>query len=290
MMNPLRKLHDFEQSIWLDFIRRSLMTSGKLEKLIREDGLRGMTSNPKIFDQAISESDNYNDAIKGLSEQGCSVEEAYRKLTVEDVQMAADRFRPVYDESDGEDGCVSYEVSPHLAHDTDRTIEEARRLWKTLDRPNVFIKVPATLEGLPAIRRLISEGINVNVTLLFGLPRYRKVADAYLSGLEDRLKQGGSLDRVVSVASFFLSRIDVLVDPKLKKIREEGGPKADLAGEVYGETAIASAKLAYQIFKEIYAEDRFRRLRDKGARPRDCSGRVRVPRTPTSATSSMSRR
>lgn len=267
MMNPLRKLHEFEQSIWLDFIRRSLMTSGKLEKLIREDGLRGMTSNPKIFDQAISESDNYNDAIKGLSEQGCSVEEAYRKLTVEDVQMAADQFRPVYDESDGEDGCVSYEVSPHLAHDTDRTIEEARRLWKTLDRPNVFIKVPATLEGLPAIRRLISEAINVNVTLLFGLPRYRKVADAYLSGLEDRLKQGGSLDRVVSVASFFLSRIDVLVDPKLKKIREEGGPKADLAGEVHGETAIASAKLAYQIYKEIYSEDRFRRLRDKGARP-----------------------
>jgi transaldolase len=267
LMNPLRKLSELGQSIWLDFIRRDLMTSGKLEKLVREDGLRGMTSNPKIFDEAISESDHYMEPIRRLAEKGCSTEEAYERLTVQDVQMAADVFRSVYDETKGHDGYVSYEVSPHLAHDTEGTVDEARRLWKTLDRPNIFIKVPATLEGLPAIRRLISEGINVNVTLLFGLPRYRKVADAYLSGLEDRLKKGGSVTNVASVASFFLSRIDVLVDPMLEKIMKEGGSHAPLAKEFRGETAIASAKLAYQIYKQIYGDKRFGKLSDRGARP-----------------------
>lgn len=267
MMNPLTKLNELGQSIWLDFIRRDLMTSGKLEKLIREDKLRGMTSNPKIFDGAISDSDYYNDSIKQLAEEGCSTEEAYQKLTVEDVQLAADDFRSVYDETNGGDGYVSYEVSPHLAHETEKTIEEARRLWKTIDRPNIFIKVPGTLEGLPAIRRLISEGINVNVTLLFGLPRYRQVADAYLSGIEDRLKQGQPVDKVSSVASFFLSRIDVLVDPILEKIMEQGGDNAELAKELHGEAAIASAKLAFQIYEQIYDEERFRKLCDRGARP-----------------------
>lgn len=266
-MNPLQKLPEFGQSIWLDFIRRSLMTSGKLEQLIREDGLRGMTSNPKIFDDAISDSNDYDESIQALAEQGSSVEEAYRTLTVEDVQMAADQFRSVFDETDGEDGYVSYEVSPHLAHDTEGTIEEARELWKLLDRPNVFIKVPATAEGLPAIRKLISEGINVNVTLLFGLSRYEAVADAYLSGLEDRAQQGGSVKGVASVASFFLSRIDVLVDPMLEKVRREGGSGAEIAAEARGQTAIASAKLAYQIYREMFGGDRFRKLEGAGAKP-----------------------
>ena len=266
-MNPLRKLHEFGQSIWLDFIRRDLMTSGRLERLIRDDGLRGMTSNPKIFEEAISESDHYDAVIKRLAEEGCTAEEAYERLTVEDVQMAADVFRPVYDESEGHDGFVSYEVSPHLARDTARTVEEARRLWKTIDRPNILIKVPGTLEGLPAIRRLIGEGINVNVTLLFGLPRYGQVAEAYIAGLEDRLKQGQPLNSVASVASFFLSRIDVLVDPMLEKIMPQGGNPAMLARELRGQTAIASARLAYQIYKKLFDEERFKKLRDQGAVP-----------------------
>jgi len=243
-----------------------MITSGELKKLIEEDGLGGVTSNPSIFNKAITGSKDYDNEIRGLASEGRSAEQIYDALTIKDVQDAADLFRPVYDSSLGQAGFVSLEVNPHLARDIERTLSEARRLWKELNRPNVFIKVPATREGLPCIRRLIQEGINVNVTLLFGLPRYREVAEAYISGLEARLKEGKVLERVSSVASFFLSRIDVLVDPMLEDITAGGGEKADLARKVHGRVAIASARQAYQIYKEIFGGARFRQLEEKGAR------------------------
>lgn len=265
--NPLLKIQELGQSVWQDFLRRQMIHSGELKQLIEEDGLRGVTSNPKIFDKVIAGSHDYDEAIRAMALGGKSVEEIYQALTVEDVQNAADLFRTLYDESGGRHGFVSLEVNPHLAHDEGGTVEEARRLWKALDRPNVFIKVPATREGLPAIRRLISEGVNVNVTLLFGLPRYREVAEAYIAGMEERASKGGALERVASVASFFLSRIDVLVDPMLEKIMKEKGQQGELAERLHGEIAVASAKKAYQIYKELFHGDRFNRLAEKGARP-----------------------
>jgi transaldolase/glucose-6-phosphate isomerase len=265
--NPLLKLGTYGQSIWLDFLRRGFYTSGDLQRMIQENGLRGMTSNPAIFDKSIAGSHDYDDAISALALEGKSAREIYETLTVEDVQNAADIFRPIYDESNGQDGFVSLEVSPHLARDTASTIEQARHLWAALDRPNVMIKVPATIQGLPAIQQLTAEGINVNVTLLFGLPRYREVANAYITGLETRAKQGEPLDHVASVASFFLSRIDVLVDPMLEKLMKQDGPKAKIARNLHGQTAIASAKVAYQIFDEIFGSKRFQALAARGARP-----------------------
>jgi transaldolase/glucose-6-phosphate isomerase len=264
--NPLIKLHSLGQSIWLDFLRRGMLVSGQLQQLIDEDALMGMTSNPSIFEKAIGGSHDYDDAIRVLALEGKDVREIYETLTVEDVQRAADIFRPVYDETDGGDGFVSLEVSPHLAHDTEGTIAEARRLWAAVDRPNVMIKVPGTLEGLPAIQRLIGEGTNVNVTLLFGLPRYRQVAEAYIAGLEARVAQGAPLEHVASVASFFLSRIDVLADPLLEELMKGQDPGAELAKRLHGQVAIASAKIAHQIFKEIFGNDRFGKLLAEGAR------------------------
>jgi transaldolase/glucose-6-phosphate isomerase len=264
--NPLVKLHSMGQSIWLDYIRRNLMASGELKRLIDEDALRGMTSNPSIFEKAITGSNDYEESIQAQALEGKNAQEIYDALAIEDIQMASDIFRTIYDKEDGRDGYVSLEVSPHLAHETEETIKEARRLWSLVDRPNIFIKVPGTMEGLPAVRQLISEGINVNVTLLFGLPRYRKVAEAYISGLEDRLAQGKPIDHVVSVASFFLSRIDVLVDPMLEKVMDASEENAEVAKAVHGQVAIASAKIAYQIYKEIFSSDRFRKLAEKGAR------------------------
>lgn len=265
--NPLLKIQEFGQSIWLDYLRRKMIASGELTELIEQDGLRGMTSNPAIFDKVIAGSHDYDDHIRALALEEKSTQEIYEVLTVQDVQDAADLFRPVFDKSQGKAGFVSLEVNPHLARDIKGTISEARRLWQKLDRPNVFIKVPATKEGLKCIRQLISEGVNVNVTLLFGLPRYRKVAQAYISGLEDRAKNGKSLEGISSVASFFLSRIDVLVDPMLEEMMGAGGEKAALAEKVHGQVAIASAKEAYQIYKEIFTAKRFRKLEEKGAQP-----------------------
>uniref|UniRef100_A0A7V6A5T0 Transaldolase n=1 Tax=Desulfobacca acetoxidans TaxID=60893 RepID=A0A7V6A5T0_9BACT len=264
--NPLRRLEQFGQSIWLDYIRRQMITSGELQRLIDEDGLKGMTSNPAIFEKAIAGSTDYDEAIARLVRQNKSVLEIYHDLTVADVQMAADAFRPLYDRTDGQDGFVSLEVNPHLARNTEGTIAEARQLWAAVNRPNIMIKVPGTLEGLPAITALIGEGINVNVTLLFGLPRYEKVAEAYIAGLEARLAQGHSLVRVASVASFFLSRIDVLLDPVLEKMAATGGPQAQAAKGLIGEVAIASAKLAYVIYKRVFGTERFKALVIKGAR------------------------
>jgi transaldolase len=262
--NPLLKLTGYGQSIWLDYIRRQLIDSGELQNLIDHDGLRGVTSNPAIFEKAIAGSPDYDEAIRQLALAGKSTQEIYEALTLEDVQRAADAFRPLFDRLQGADGFVSLEVNPHLAHDTHGTIAEARRLWGGLDRPNVFIKVPATREGLSAIRQLISEGINVNVTLLFGLPRYREVAEAYLSGLEERAAQGLHLT-VSSVASFFLSRIDVLLDPRLEQLVKIGGAKAQRAAYLEGEVAIASAKVAYSIYKQTFSHERFQVLAAQGA-------------------------
>lgn len=263
--NRVKEIPKFGQSIWLDFIQRELITSGRLRALIEEDGIRGVTSNPKIFDQAITGSDDYKRAIRELSHAGKSAREIYRVLAVEDVQKAADQFRDLYEESRGDHGFVSLEVNPHLAHDTEGTIEEAQELWNALDRPNVFIKVPATEEGLPAITRLIREGINVNVTLLFGLPRYREVAKSYISGLEERASNGDSLRRVRSVASFFLSRIDVLVDSLLDERLKEGALEKALVRELRGQVAIASAKEAYQMYQRIFARDELTELVRYGA-------------------------
>ena len=264
--NPLKKLETLGQSIWLDYIRRDLITSGALKRLIDEDGLRGMTSNPSIFEKAIAESNIYDQDIREMAFKKKDVKSIYETISQRDVQNAADEFRPVYKKTDNKDGYVSLEVNPHLAYDTKGTIEEARRLWAALNRPNVFIKVPATSDGLPAIQQLISEGINVNVTLLFGLPRYRQVAEAYIAGLEARASQGKPVQHIASVASFFLSRIDTLVDPLVEKFLEPGAKNSEIAQKVHGEVAISSAKVAYQIYKEIFGSNRFKKLIDKGAR------------------------
>jgi transaldolase len=264
--NPCVLLGQFGQSLWLDYIQRSLITSGALKKMITQDGLKGMTSNPSIFEKAIVESHDYDETIRKLVNEGKNVDEIYQTLSQQDVQMAADEFRPVYERTDGVDGMVSIEVNPHLAHDTDGTIEEARRLWKEINRPNIFVKVPATLQGLPAIEQLISEGININVTLLFGLGRYKEVAAAFLAGLQRRAERGLPLKNIASVASFFLSRIDVLLDPVLESLIKQGGEKAELAKKLHGRIAIASAKIAYQIYKELFSPEKFKPFFDKGAR------------------------
>jgi transaldolase len=238
-----------------------------LRRLIREDHLRGMTSNPAIFEKAIVDSKEYTADIQSMMDFGMDAKATYEAISQRDVQMAADEFKPVYDKTDGKDGYVSLEVNPHLAHDLNGTIEEARRLWTALDRPNVFIKVPATTEGLPAITQLISEGININVTLLFGLPRYRQVAEAFIAGIESRLSQGNDVRHVASVASFFLGRIDTLVDPLLETIIEHHTLDEHIARQLLGQVAVAGAQMAYRIFKETFHHDRFKKLMGKGARP-----------------------
>ncbi|MGE5221388.1 MAG: bifunctional transaldolase/phosoglucose isomerase, partial [Omnitrophica WOR_2 bacterium] len=264
--NPLLDLQRLGQSIWLDYLRRGMIVSGELDELIENDGLRGMTSNPAIFEKAISGSHDYDRDVRSLALEDLPPQKIYERLAVKDIQMAADKFRPLYDQSDGQHGFVSLEVNPHLARDTQGTIEEARRLWREVDRPNVMIKVPATEEGLPAIQQLTREGINVNITLLFGLPRYQKVAWAYIHGLEERAAQGEPLDRIASVASFFLSRIDVLVDPQLEKIEKKAGQQAELASRLHGKVALSSAKVAYQLYQQIFNSQSFQQLRKKGAR------------------------
>ena len=264
--NPLKQLAALGQSVWLDYIRRDLIVSGRLRRLIDEDGLRGMTSNPAIFEKAIVDSHDYDKDIRTMAGEGKSAGAIYESLSQRDVQNAADEFRPLYYATDGKDGFVSLEVNPHLARDSDGTTKEGRRLWAALDRPNVFIKVPATAAGLAAIEQLTSDGISVNVTLLFGLPRYRQVAEAYIAGIEARVAQGKAVQHIASVASFFVSRIDALMDPRLDKFVALGGTKADLAEKMRGESAIASAKLAYQIYQEVFGSDRFKKLAAQGAR------------------------
>jgi len=264
--NPLLDIQTYGQSIWQDFISRGVIRTGALRRRIEEEGLRGVTSNPAIFNEAIGGSPDYDDEIRELVRQDKSAVQIYEALTVRDVGDAADLLRPLYDDSEGRHGFVSLEVNPHLARDIDGTLSEARHLWQTVNRPNLMIKVPATREGLTCIEQLIREGINVNVTLLFGLPRYREVAQAYIDGLTARARQGEPLEHVASVASFFLSRIDVLVDPMLEERMQGGDPAADAAAKLRGQVAVASAKQAYQIYKEIFMGEDFGRLKDRGAR------------------------
>ena len=256
-MNKVKNIHDLGQSIWLDFFDREIMDNGQLQKLIDEDGLSGITSNPSIFEKAITSSSDYDDDIKKLAAEGKNNEDIFFGLAVSDIKRAADILKPVYEKSKGRDGFVSLEVSPHLANNTEGSIKQARQLWKEVGRENVMIKIPGTKEGLPAIRTCISEGININITLLFGLERYKEVTDAYLTGLEDRLKNNQPIDHIASVASFFLSRIDVLIDPILKK---EDIP------ELYGKIAIDSAKVAYFIYKDVFRSERFKQLEKQGAK------------------------
>jgi len=263
--NPLLTIRDLGQSIWLDYIQRGMLESGEIARLIERDGLAGITSNPAIFEKAIVEHHDYDAAIAALIRRRMNTPDMYEALVLEDVGRAADLFHPLYERTDGGDGFVSIEVSPHLAHDTERTVREGRRLWETLQRPNIMIKVPATLEGLPAIRQLLAAGVNVNVTLLFGLERYRKVVEVFLSGLEDRVAAGQSPVAVASVASFFLSRIDVLVDRKLDALGASGA--GDARRDLRGQAAIASARLAYQIYKEWVVTDRWLALARRGAQP-----------------------
>ncbi len=265
--NPLKKLETLGQSVWLDYIRKDMFASGELSRLIEEDGLHGITSNPSIFEKAIAESDLYDNDINDLVLKKTGVKEIYETLTIKDVSDAADEFRPVYEKTDGKDGYVSLEVNPHLAYDTPGTIDEARRLWNTVNRPNIFIKVPATEEGLPAIQQLISEGINLNITLLFGIQRYRQVDEALIPGIKTRIDQGNPVKNVASVASFFLSRIDSVIDPIEETFAASVGEQAHFAASIKGQVAISSAKIAYTVYKEIFESRQFEILALQGVRP-----------------------
>ena len=264
-LRPTRALLDEGQSLWLDYIRRSLLASGDLQRLIDEDGLRGMTSNPSIFQKAIGETDEYDDDLELLFEErpDASAPELFEALAAKEIGRACDLLRPVYDESGGIDGLVSLEVSPLLATDTEGTLEEARRLWNAVDRPNLMIKVPATEEGIPAVEQLISEGINVNITLMFSMDHYETTAEAYIRGLERRVENGGDPADINSVASFFISRVSRKVDAAIEEMEERGDETPGFDG---GDVAIANAKVVYQRFKEIFhAGERFSALKKQGA-------------------------
>jgi transaldolase/glucose-6-phosphate isomerase len=266
VQNPLASLPELGQSVWLDFIRRSIIANGELRRLVEEDRLGGVTSNPAIFEKAIEGSDDYVGAIAALAPEGLTAKQIYERLAIEDIQAAADVLRGVYDRTKAHDGYVSLEVSPELANDTKGTIAEAQALWKAVSRPNVMIKVPATPEGIPAIRTLIAEGININVTLLFARSAYEAVAWAYIEGLEERAKAGQPLGTVASVASFFVSRIDTLVDGWIaEKLQTAAEADKPALRALQGKVAIANAKLAYQSYKTIFSGPRWEALAGKGA-------------------------
>jgi transaldolase/glucose-6-phosphate isomerase len=266
--NPLKQLLDYGQSMWLDYIRRDLFTTGKLKQLIDEDGLRGMTSNPSIFEKAIGESSLYDDILKTLTgRKDLDTTAKFEQIAIRDIQDAADALRGVYEKSKFRDGYVSLEVSPYLALKTQETIDEARRLWKTVKRDNVMIKVPGTAQGLPAIRQLVGEGLNINITLLFAQEVYEKVAEAYIAGLEEFAGRGGNLKKIASVASFFISRIDTLVDSKIEeKLKATTDAKQQaLLKSLLGKVAIANGKLTYQRYQRIFSGPRWQALAAKGA-------------------------
>src|SRR5712692_4631474 len=257
-MNPLKELSGQAQSAWLDYISRELLRSGELKRLVEEDGIRGVTSNPTIFEKAIAGSADYDEELRALlaKDGNADVQKLYEPLVIEDIQMAADILRPVYDETDAADGYVSLEVSPHLAHDTEGTIREAKRLRAAVSRPNVMIKVPATPEGIPAVETLIAEGVNVNITLMFSMGHYEAVARAYINGLA----RAANPAKIASVASFFVSRVDTMVDRALESL---GTPQAL---SLMGKTAIANSKIVYDRFREIFHGEGFAALRQRGAR------------------------
>ena len=266
--NHLKDLQKFGQSVWLDYIRRDLFSTGELRRLIEEDGLRGMTSNPSIFEKAINESEYYKETLRSLeSRTDLDAGGRYEVLAIKDIQDAADALRAVYDQTKRRDGYVSLEVSPYLAHDTQATLNEARRLWKAVNRENLMVKVPGTAEGIPAFQQLISEGININVTLLFAQEVYERVAEAYIAGVEQLAARGGDVSKIASVASFFISRIDSAVDKivetRLKSPKDEQ-EKKDLQS-IQGKVAIANGKQTYQKYLKIFGTDRWKKMAAKGA-------------------------
>lgn len=265
-MNTTQKLAQLGQSIWYDNIQRSLLDDGTLAGMIAREEIRGVTSNPTIFMNAITKTGDYDAELLPLLAAGHSATDAFWQLAVADIRAAADLFRPLYEATGGGDGYVSLEVNPTLAEDTAATLAEARALWRRVDRPNLMVKIPATRAGIPAITAAIAEGININVTLIFARERYAEVMDAYLAGLEQRAAAGRSLDGIASVASFFVSRVDTLVDKRLEGIIKEGGARAEAATALLGRAAIANARLAYADFKQFFGGERFAQLQAQGAR------------------------
>src|SRR5215207_985395 len=268
--NPLGWLSEQGVSIWVDSIARDWLEKGELRRLRDDRSIVGVTSNPTIFQAAIGTGGFYDDQLAGLAQNGLGAQAIFERLALYDIRWAAHELRPVYQATDGRDGYVSYEVPPDIAHDTDETIFQAARLFDLLSLPNVLIKIPATVEGLPAIRASTAAGINVNVTLIFSISRYREVVEAYLSGLEERAAKGLDVSGVASVASFFVSRVDTLIDPILEDRVEEGGPDAERAQARLGTAAIDNAKLAYEAWLELFASERWRALEAKGAHPQRC--------------------
>ena len=265
-MSITSDLTQLGQSLWYDNIQRRLLENGDMAGMIARGEIRGVTSNPTIFNNAIAKSHDYDAALVPMAQSGLSSAEIFDQLAVEDIRRATDLFLPVFQESQGGDGFVSIEVSPNLAHDTAGTLAEARRLWALVDRPNLMVKIPATLEGIPAVRKAIAAGINVNITLIFSLERYNQVMEAYLCGLEDRLVANQPVDALSSVASFFVSRVDTKIDPQLEVIVQQGGARGEQAKALLGKAAIANARLAYAYFKQIFYGPRFTRLAENGAR------------------------
>jgi len=271
MPNPWHELTALGQSVWYDNLNRQLIVSGDLRRMVEEDHVSGGTSNPSIFEKAVGSSDVYDDDVRRLAEQGADVARIFDELTVTDVQVSADVFRPVYDSTRGADGYASLEVAPDLADNTESTISEARRLFQTLDRPNAMIKIPGTQAGLPAIEQCLGEGLNINITLLFGVENYVQVAAAYISALEKRAAAGQPIDSIASVASFFVSRVDTLTDERLEeKMREAGEGKKLKLRSLLGRAAIANAKIAYERYKQIFSGPRWQALAAKGARTQRC--------------------
>ena len=265
-MNTVQELHQAGQSVWYDNIQRGLLTNGELAGMIARGEIRGVTSNPTIFMNAMTKSHDYDAGWAPLAQAGRSTEEIFWQLAIEDIETAADLLFPLYDETGGGDGYISLEVSPNLAHDTDTTLAEAKRLWRVVEKPNLMIKIPATKEGLPAIAGAIAEGINVNVTLIFSRERYAEVMDAYLQGLVRRVAAGQPVDRIASVASFFVSRVDTKVDGHLAGMIDPEGKRAGQAAGLLGKAAIANAKLAYADYKAVFGSERFQQLKMHGAR------------------------
>jgi|ERR1700730_4295375 len=264
--NPLKALLDYGQSPWMDYIRRDLLTGGGLKKLIAEDGLRGMTSNPAIFEKSITGSNLYSDILNSPDAKSMDAKQLFEKIAIRDVQDACDIFKAVYVETKRRDGYVSLEVSPFLANDTNGTLEEARRLWKAVNRENLMVKVPATPEGIPAVRQLLEDGLNINITLLFAQSAYEKVAEAYTAALEARAAKGQDISHIASVASFFVSRIDTLIDSIIDdKLKSAQGSAKELLESVQGKVAIANAKLTYKKYQELFSGPRWNALAAKGA-------------------------
>ncbi len=268
-MGALNDLEGFGQAVWLDFVDRKFLEAGGLQKLVDEDGLTGVTSNPSIFEKAMGHGDAYDSTLAEYDKQhaGAATIDRYEYLAIQDIKAAAETLKPVYDKLDAKDGYVSLEVSPYISDDTDATIAEAKKLWGMVDRPNLMIKIPGTLAGAPAISSTIASGINVNVTLLFALDAYIRVAEAYAAGLEERVKQGQPIDRIASVASFFVSRIDSSIDKEIDARLEKGDAEAEALKAVRGKVAIANAKMAYQWYLDFLKSDRWQALAAKGAQP-----------------------